>query len=129
MLRTRPSFALRLSHRIALLSTWAVALSACAAHHEARCDLTPERRVITMQNISAAIAKLSTAEVTYDLKRTLDAQGNLFPVKGNLKGVSGVCWAELFPLSLTRGEILDGGGGLIIDPVTLEVVDHFFFDW
>ncbi len=104
-----------------LIST--VCLAGCAGARST-CALSDERSAIVLRSISDKITEIENDSIGFDIKMALRANGSLMQLQ------NGECYAYLFPVSKIEGQsILDGDGGIYVDPITLELGEVFWFSY
>jgi hypothetical protein len=87
------------------------------------CQIPSEQKYQTIESVDAFISTITDESVTYEMSPYLLNEGKLSKSK---KG----CWTYLLPKSLKPGgSVLDGDGGVYVNPITLEVGPVFWFKY
>jgi hypothetical protein len=99
----------------------AIVVAACSTTKPS-CTLSESQKVQVQRSLTAKIAELTDESVTYDSGQALASGNRLHQLK------DGRCYAYLFPVAKKAGySILDGDGGVYIDPISLELGEVFWF--
>jgi hypothetical protein len=107
--------------RVVLLTVVLAALvSGCVAGRHS-CAIPEGRREGLLQDTSAKIAELSNDNDTFDLSQALTSDNHMHRL------ADGRCYVYLSPVSLKGQGILDGDGGIYVDPTTMKLGDVFWF--